>query len=68
MHLDYATLVPCITGENLMLTYVVHSTLNEGDSVGLSQSVKKIMLNYLQVIALARSFSFKMEWCLAHTL
>ena len=43
----------------LMLVYVVHSTLNEGETVGVSQSVKKIMLNYLQVIALARSFPLR---------
>ena len=30
-----------------MLVYVVHMTLSEGETVGVSQSVKKIMLNYL---------------------
>ena len=43
----------------IMLVYVVYSTLNEGETVGVSQSVKKIMLNYLQVIALARSFPLR---------
>eukprot|EP00946_MAST-07B_sp_MAST-7B-sp1_P004566 g4566.t1 len=43
----------------LMLIYVVRSTLNQGETVGVSQSVKKIMLNYLQVIALARSFPLR---------
>ena len=42
-----------------MLVYVVHTTLSEGETVGVSQSVKKIMLNYLQVIALARSFPLR---------
>ena len=42
-----------------MLVYVVHMTLSEGETVGVSQSVKKIMLNYLQVIALARSFPLR---------
>ena len=42
-----------------MLVYVVYSTLSEGETVGVSQSVKKIMLNYLQVIALARSFPLR---------
>jgi len=32
-----------------MLVYVVHSTLGEGGEEDLSQSVQKIMLNYLQV-------------------
>ena len=43
----------------IMLVYVVYSTLSEGETVGVSQSVKKIMLNYLQVIALARSFPLR---------
>ena len=42
-----------------MLVYVVRSTLSEGETVGVSQSVQKIMLNYLQVIALARSFPLR---------
>ena len=42
-----------------MLVYVVHMTLSEGETVVCSQSVKKIMLNYLQVIALARSFPLR---------
>jgi hypothetical protein len=42
-----------------VLVYVVNSTLSEGGEEDLSQSVKKIMLNYLQVIALARSFPLR---------
>ena len=42
----------------LALVYVVYSTLGEGETVGVSE-VSKIMLSYLQVIALARSFPLR---------
>ena len=42
-----------------MLVYVVSSTLDQGDKMDLSQSVQKIMLSYLQVIALAQSFPLR---------
>lgn len=40
----------------LVFLYLIHSTLNEGSEEDVSQGVQKIMLNYLQVISLARSF------------
>lgn len=43
----------------IMLIYVVHVALNEGGKDDVSQSVQKIMLNYLQVISLARSFPLR---------
>ena len=42
-----------------VLVYTINSTLSEGSSVDLSQSVRKILLNYLQVISLSRTFPLR---------
>jgi hypothetical protein len=43
----------------VILVYSIRTTLTEGSNMDLSQSAKKILLNYLQVVALARTFPLR---------
>ena len=49
-----------------VLVIVLYMDMHRKSDLKVQQGVKKIMLHYLQVITLAKSFPLKMERCLEH--